>query len=187
MIRFRVVLSFLTQKQSKENSKYKTAFTDSSRSQAESSSHVLVFTVLGDSNEAHVAIVASFSLQNVALALAQTLRSSWILLPKFPPHRSDFDRTRFFVNPGPKCVWPNVSAHFYGGSAVELKLAGFWSCVGRGGYRFWLGHVAWWTMDSSVSPARFDVGFIEPVGRSPLGLSPCIASWPFSHVSSATS
>ena len=50
---------------------------------------------------------------------------------------------------------------------------------------FWLWHVAWCTIDSSVSPALPHVGFVGGVGRSPP--SPCMASWPFSHVSSATS
>lgn len=70
-----------------------------------------------------------------------------------------------------------------------------WSSFTCSGGGFWWGkRVAWFTIDSNVPPPRgFSHWYLftaaEPTGFAGTrgGPRPCMASWPFSHVSSATS
>jgi hypothetical protein len=145
---------------------------------------VLVFKLRVDSREAHVTIVVSLSLQNEPLAvpLPHALPS-----PLFSyAHCSESARVRFLTNAGAPWTWPELwrSGHCLPEEAAILGTAGVWSCWIILGV--WLWHVvAWWTIDSSVSPALPHVGFVGVAVVESTPPIPCMASCPFSHVSSA--
>lgn len=155
--------------------------------QAECSSRVLLFWKLRpESREAHDIMVVSLSLQKVAPALV-ALAEEPPLGRRRPQFSSNimlvvsvlnFDHALFLDNVGTACRSPEDAATLVVG-------AWWWWSLRMLCFDFWCWPVHCWTTDSNVSRALLNVGFSWAVGWGPP--SPCMDSWPFSHISSATS